>query len=83
MLWCRVGSLYTGITNDLPKRLKAHRPVRASNVPRSWLPVRLAYSEPQRAKWPVLRRRVTQNHAGPDIDVFDRELSPRNRPEGV
>lgn len=50
MLWCRVGSLYTGITNDLPKRLKAHRPVRASNVPRSRLPVRLAYSEPQRAK---------------------------------
>jgi len=30
MLRCRDGSLYCGITNDLPKRLKAHAAGKAS-----------------------------------------------------
>jgi putative endonuclease len=30
LLRCRDGSLYCGITNDLPKRLKAHAAGRAS-----------------------------------------------------
>ena len=30
ILRCRDGSLYTGITNDLPKRLKAHNAGKAS-----------------------------------------------------
>lgn len=30
LLRCRDGSLYTGITNDLPRRLKAHAAGRAS-----------------------------------------------------
>jgi putative endonuclease len=56
MLRCRDGSLYTGITNDLPKRLKAHAAGRASRYTRSRLPVRLAYSEPQRSKSAALKR---------------------------
>ena len=56
LLRCSDGSLYTGITNDLPKRLKAHATGKASKYTRSRLPVRLAYSEPQRSKSAALKR---------------------------
>ena len=56
MLRCSDGSLYTGITNDLPKRLKAHAAGKASRYTRSRLPVKLAYSEPQRSKSAALKR---------------------------
>lgn len=56
LLRCRDGSLYTGITNDLPKRLEAHAAGKASKYTRSRLPVRLAYSEPQRSKSAALKR---------------------------
>ena len=56
LLRCRDGSLYTGITNDPPKRLKAHNAGRASKYTRSRLPVKLAYSEPQRSKSAALKR---------------------------
>ena len=56
MLRCSDGSLYTGITNDLPKRLKAHAAGKASRYTRSRLPVTLAYSEPQRSKSAALKR---------------------------
>ncbi|MCE2725373.1 MAG: GIY-YIG nuclease family protein [Planctomycetaceae bacterium] len=56
LLRCRDGSLYTGITNDLPKRLKAHAAGRASKYTRSRLPVRLAYKEAQRSKSAALKR---------------------------
>ncbi len=56
LLHCSDGSLYTGVTNDLPKRLKAHATGRASKYTRSRLPVRLAYSEPQRSKSVALKR---------------------------
>jgi putative endonuclease len=42
MLRCRDGSLYTGWTNDLAKRLQAHEAGRASRYTRSRLPVELA-----------------------------------------
>jgi putative endonuclease len=56
LLRCSDGSLYTGITNDLPKRLKAHAAGRASKYTRSRLPVRLAYSEPLEYKSAALKR---------------------------
>jgi predicted GIY-YIG superfamily endonuclease len=56
LLRCSDGSLYTGITNDLPKRLKAHAAGKASKYTRSRLPVRLAYSEPQKSKSTALKR---------------------------
>ncbi len=56
LLRCRDGSLYTGITNDLPKRLKAHTAGKASRYTRSRLPVKLAYSEPQKSKSAALKR---------------------------
>ena len=56
ILRCRDGSLYTGVTNDLPKRLQAHGTGKASRYTRSRLPVRLAYQEPQPTKSLALKR---------------------------
>jgi predicted GIY-YIG superfamily endonuclease len=58
ILRCRDGSLYTAITNDLPKRLKAHAAGKASKYTRSRLPVRLAYQEHQPTKSRALKREV-------------------------
>jgi predicted GIY-YIG superfamily endonuclease len=58
LLRCRDGSLYTGITNDLPKRLKAHAAGKASRYTRSRLPVKLAYTEAQNSKSAALKREV-------------------------
>jgi putative endonuclease len=56
LLRCRDGSLYCGVTNDLPKRLKAHAAGRASRYTRSRLPVRLVYQERQPTKSSALKR---------------------------
>ena len=58
LLRCSDGSLYTGITNDLPKRLKAHATGKASRYTRSRLPLALAYSEPQKSKSAALKREL-------------------------
>lgn len=55
MLRCRDGSLYTGITNDLTRRLKLHAAGRASRYTRSRLPVALAYQERQPTKSQALK----------------------------
>jgi putative endonuclease len=44
LLQCRDGSLYTGITNNLPRRLEAHSAGRGAKYTRSRLPVRLVWS---------------------------------------
>jgi putative endonuclease len=56
MLRCRDGSLYTGITNDLHKRLQCHVAGKASKYTRSRLPVTLAYTAPQPTKSRALKR---------------------------
>lgn len=56
ILRCRDGSLYTGITNDLDKRLKAHAAGKASKYTRSRLPVTLAYTERHSTKSRALKR---------------------------
>ncbi|MGH7672629.1 MAG: GIY-YIG nuclease family protein, partial [Gemmatimonadales bacterium] len=43
ILRCRDGSLYTGSTNDLARRLAAHRAGTASAYTRARRPVWLAY----------------------------------------
>ena len=45
LLRCRDGSLYTGITNDLDRRLAMHESGRASAYTRSRRPLALAYHE--------------------------------------
>ena len=56
LMRCRDGSLYTGITNDLPKRLKTHAAGKASRYTRSRLPVTLVYTEPQPSQSAALKR---------------------------
>ena len=56
VLRCRDGSLYTGITNDLERRLRRHRAGRASAYTRTRLPVRLVYAERQPDRPAALRR---------------------------
>lgn len=43
---CRDGSLYTGITNDIERRLKEHNDGTAARYTRSRRPVTLRYQEP-------------------------------------
>ena len=52
LLRCSDGSLYTGTTNDLPKRLKTHAAGKASRYTRSRLPVKLAYGGSKSAALP-------------------------------
>ena len=56
VLRCRDGSLYTGITNNLPRRLRAHRAGRGAAYTRSRLPLRLVYVERRRSRGAALRR---------------------------
>lgn len=45
MLRCRDGSLYTGITTDVEKRLEAHRSGKGAKYTRGRGPLELVYSE--------------------------------------
>ncbi|PWB45605.1 MAG: hypothetical protein C3F18_13055 [Nitrosomonadales bacterium] len=56
LLECADGTLYTGITNDLDKRLDAHNGGTASKYTRSRLPVRLVYAEPHADRSSASRR---------------------------
>lgn len=56
MLRCRDGSLYTGITNDLTRRLASHRSGKASAYTRSRRPVTLAYHEAVADRGTALKR---------------------------
>jgi len=56
MLRCRDGSVYTGATNDLARRLKQHQAGLGSAYTRARLPVRLVFSEPARGRSAALRR---------------------------
>ncbi len=58
ILRCGDGSLYTGVTNDLERRLKAHNSGRGAKYTRSHGPVELAYSEPAFDKSSALKREL-------------------------
>ncbi len=49
LLRCVDGSLYTGITNDVPARLAAHNAGKGAKYTRSRLPVALAWSRVMRS----------------------------------
>jgi putative endonuclease len=56
MLRCRDRSLYTGITNDLPKRVATHQAGRGAAYTRSRRPVKVVYQERARDRGAALRR---------------------------
>jgi predicted GIY-YIG superfamily endonuclease len=53
---CSDGTLYTGITNDLQRRLERHNDGTASRYTRSRLPVVLVYREVCRGKSGALKK---------------------------
>ena len=56
ILRCADDSLYTGITNDVSRRLEQHNAGTASRYTRSRLPVSIVYQEPQRNRSDALKR---------------------------
>jgi predicted GIY-YIG superfamily endonuclease len=56
LLRCGDDSLYTGITNDLARRVKQHNAGTASRYTRSRLPVKLVYQEQQASRSLALKR---------------------------
>jgi len=56
MLQCADGSLYTGATNDLARRISRHQHGKASAYTRSRLPIALVFSEPAPSRGAALRR---------------------------
>ncbi len=58
VLRCADGSLYTGITIDLNRRLEQHNAGTASRYTRSRLPVTLVYHEEPTTKGMALKREL-------------------------
>ncbi len=58
LLRCADGSLYTGISNDVPRRLEQHNAGTASRYTRSRLPVVLIYQETQATRSLALKREL-------------------------
>ena len=56
---CHDGSLYTGITNNLERRLKEHNDGNASRYTRSRRPVTLRYQEPCDSRSQALIRELS------------------------
>ena len=56
ILKCADGSLYTGWTNDLEKRLKAHNSGKGGKYTRSHRPVELSYYETFQETTEAMRR---------------------------
>lgn len=64
LLECADGTLYTGITNNLEKRLAAHNSGTASKYTRSRLPVRLVYAESHTDRAAASRREAAVKKLG-------------------
>ena len=56
ILRCSDGSLYTGVTNDMERRLATHGAGKGGAYTRSRLPVQLVYTEGRRSRGAALSR---------------------------
>lgn len=56
ILRCADGTLYTGWTSDLERRLRMHNSGTASRYTRARLPAKMVYSEPCTGRSEALRR---------------------------
>ena len=56
ILRCRDNTFYTGYSNDLAKRLKAHNSGRGAKYTKSRLPVEIVYYEDKMSKSEAMRR---------------------------
>jgi len=62
ILKCHDGTLYTGSTNDLQKRLETHNLGKGAKYTRGRLPVKLVYSESFTTKGEALKREAQIKH---------------------
>jgi putative endonuclease len=58
ILLCSDDSLYTGITNDLEKRIETHKSGKGSKYVRSRIPFKLIYKEELPDKSQALKREI-------------------------
>ena len=58
ILRCADGTLYTGITDDVPARLRAHRSGKGAKYTRGRTPLKLRYVEACGEKSHALRREI-------------------------
>ena len=58
ILRCGDGTLYTGITTDVPRRLQMHRSGKGAKYTRGRGPLELVYTEEQPDKSAALRREI-------------------------
>ncbi|NMM61592.1 GIY-YIG nuclease family protein [Clostridium sp. P21] len=56
IIQCSDGTLYTGYTNNLTKRIKTHNEAKGAKYTRGRLPVKLVYSEEFATKSEALKR---------------------------
>ena len=56
MVECRDGTLYTGITDDIPRRMEAHNTGKGAKYTRGRGPVTLVYQENAQSHSQALRR---------------------------
>lgn len=59
ILKCNDGTLYTGYTNDLKKRISTHNKGKGAKYTRGRLPVKLVYFEKYISKGEALHREFT------------------------
>lgn len=77
ILRCKDGSLYTGITNDIEKRLEAHRVGKGSKYVRARSPFALVYTEEHIDKSSALKREIEIKKMERNIKL---ELISRKKP---
>ena len=58
ILKCRNGALYTGITDDIERRLREHNSGKGGKYTAVWRPVTLLYNETYRNKSDALKREI-------------------------
>ena len=59
---CKDGSLYTGWTNDIEKRIKAHNEGKGAKYNKSRRPVKLVYYEEFQTKEEAMKREYAIKH---------------------
>jgi putative endonuclease len=77
ILLCSDNTLYTGITNNLPKRLAAHDQGRGAKYVRSRLPVKLIYSEELAGKSEALKREYEIKSWSREQKIAKLKLEPK------
>lgn len=79
ILECGDGTLYTGWTNDLKKRVKRHNEGKGAKYTRSRLPVKLVYQESfdtkqEAMKWEAQIKKLTRKKKLLLIDTYQQKL---------